>query len=336
MAILLLEALVQAVDRLLDVIHQLILIFLDGTTNLGANEEGVELGENSEHFVCSLSSGESVSEPGDDGVLYSGRTFVVKVLGSYPSLPALIRDIQQVNILKSLPSLLDFLYSINIAHLLHNNTIRSSCLSHTWNNGLGSKNGHNSALKLLVVVTESADIIDSCLELRMLLDDLDRDELLVSSTCHLTSYISEFFDILFPSFENLFTSVHDVPELLVIKVDQFSTWQQPVKHIVEVCGDGLDKGKSPTNRVWADSQLLVQMSKDLMNGLLNLGQRGGGQQLIKGKVSHQLVVLLHFIHSLLQTGIGCETDGSLEALGMLKDVQCQENTFAAKLALNSL
>ncbi|KAI6769164.1 hypothetical protein HG531_010268 [Fusarium graminearum] len=252
------------IDSLLDVVHQLVLILLDSATNLGAHEKCVELGENSKHFVCSLGSSESIAKSGNDGVLYSSCTFVVKILGSYPSLFTLVCDIQHVDILKSLPSLLDFLDSVNIAHLLDDDTIRSSGLGHTWDGGLRAKNGDNSALELLMVVTESADILDSCLKFRVLLDDLDGDEFLVSAAGHFTSYVGKFLDMLLPGLENMVAGLHDVLELLVIKVNQFGTRQQPVKHIVKIGGDGFNKGKSPSNRPKIDflacsTKLLVRI-----------------------------------------------------------------------------
>src|SRR6478735_8829530 len=123
MTILLLEPLVEAVDRLLDVVHKLVLVFLNCATNLWAHEKGVEFGEYSEHLVGSLCCSQSLSKSADDGILYTGRTLVVEVLGSYASFLALVCNIQKINVLKSLPSLLNFLHSIDVTNLFNNDAI---------------------------------------------------------------------------------------------------------------------------------------------------------------------------------------------------------------------
>ncbi|KAI6748663.1 hypothetical protein HG530_015436 [Fusarium avenaceum] len=234
MAILLLEPLVQTIDRLLDMVHQLVLVLLNGATNLRAHEKGIELGKDSEHLVRGLGGSQSLSKSADDRVFYTGRTLVVEVLGSYPSFLALVRNIQKVNILKSLPSLLDLLNSIDVANLFNNDTVRFSSLSNARNSCLRTENSDDCALKLLMVVAEGADIFDSRLKLRVLLDYLDRYKLFVAASSHLAGHISKFLHILLPGLENMITCLHDVLELLVIQIDQLGTRQKSVKHIIEI------------------------------------------------------------------------------------------------------
>lgn len=84
-----LELVLERADVVLHRVDQLRLIFRDGATDLGANEERVELGENAEHLVRVLGAAEPVPQPRDDVVLDAGDSLVVRQLTSDPEVGAL-------------------------------------------------------------------------------------------------------------------------------------------------------------------------------------------------------------------------------------------------------
>ncbi|QYS93851.1 hypothetical protein H0G86_001217 [Trichoderma simmonsii] len=239
MAILLLEPLVQAIDSLLDVIHQLVLVLLDGTTNLGPHKQGVELGKDSEHFVGSLGRGKAVTQPRNDGVFNSCCALIVQVFGLRPPFLALVRHIQEVDILQRFPGSLDLFNCIYIAHFLNDGAGSSSRvgrggsdIDNAGDNGLWSQNVDNGPLQLFVVVSECADILDSRLQLRVVLLNVDGNTLLVSADDEHTSQVRKLLDIVLPGNENAVARSHDVLKFWVAQVDQLGTWKQTKQHVV--------------------------------------------------------------------------------------------------------
>lgn len=68
-----LEFLMKALNVILDPLNKLCLILSDGTTDVGTHKQGVEAGENTEHFIGILGSAQLVPEPSCDAGLCGGR-----------------------------------------------------------------------------------------------------------------------------------------------------------------------------------------------------------------------------------------------------------------------
>lgn len=179
--------------------------------------------------------------------------------------------------------------------------------------------GHDA--QLLVRSSETAQIRDALLQLGVSRVDPNRDELFGAFTRHwtlvvmqirvltLSRDIGKVFHVFVPRDENFARHRHGLFELGVVGIHQPLATEDAKDLVVEVLRNSFNEWQRSTNGVRTDVsghdvsedrnsrdlKLLVEVSKDKNDCILNLFEIGGRQQFVQGKILHQNVVLVHWM-----------------------------------------
>ena len=86
-----------SLDVILDSLDKLSLVLPEGPSDVGPDEQGVEPGVDTEHFISILSR----AKPGSDPGLQHVNPLIIPLRRSLPGLTALLSDVNLLHILKS-------------------------------------------------------------------------------------------------------------------------------------------------------------------------------------------------------------------------------------------
>lgn len=127
------ELVVQRLDVVFHALYELRLVLSDCTSDVGTHKEGVEAGENAEHFIGVLCGSQLITQAGGNTRLHAIDAFIIALHGSFPGFHALLRNIQTINLFDVLISQVNLLNGVGISSVKENcsdlHVLRFNCLS---------------------------------------------------------------------------------------------------------------------------------------------------------------------------------------------------------------